>query len=131
LIHGDAAQFSISTDIVLTDPPFDMSGKTLSTIISRYKTEHLMLITNMHQLIEFLNNSDWKLAFDFVFDSVVPKKSKNYKQPNYLHSTGVYLTKKGVKSKFSRKLRQRSDVFESNGYWPTIFRATRNNMQSH
>ncbi|PQQ33669.1 hypothetical protein C6H68_25445 [Photorhabdus luminescens] len=37
----------------------------------------------------------------------------------------------GEKSLFNRKLRQRSDVFEANGYWPTIFHAPRERMQEH
>lgn len=85
----------------------------------------------MSQLLQFLPETDWQLSFDFVIDGVAPKKSRNVRQPNYLHQTGVYLTRPGISSVFDRKRRQRSDVFEGNGYWPTIFYAPRTGMQDH
>ncbi len=116
--------------MIMTDPPFDMRADELSSILSNYDADHLLLITTMHQLIDFLKITDWKLSFDFVIDGVVPKMSRNLRQPNYVHATGVYLTK-CRKSLFSRKRRQRSDVFQNNGFWPTIFHAPRQNLQEH
>ncbi len=131
LIHGDALDFGRQADMIMTDPPYDMSGTQLAKIIDQYDCDHMVLLTTMKQLLDFLPRTNWKLAFDFVWDGVMPKKSKNYMQPNYVHQTGVYLTKPGVKSVFDRRKRQRSDVFEANGYWPTILRAPRNQTQSH
>ncbi|MDV7391887.1 hypothetical protein RZS08_11055, partial [Arthrospira platensis SPKY1] len=74
---------------------------------------------------------NWRLGFDFVIDGVMPKKSKSLQQPNYTHQTGVYLTAPGVRSAFNRRRRQRSDVFEETGYWPTIFHAPRDRVAEH
>ena len=125
LIHGDAADHGRAADLILTDPPYEMPGSELARIIGGFDAPHLVLITTMRQLLDFLPRTDWRLNFDFVLDGVAPKKSKSLQQPNYTHQTGVYLTRPGVKSVFGRKLRQRSDVFEANGYWPTIFHAPR------
>lgn len=131
LIHGDAADHGRACDMLLTDPPYEMPGSELARILNGYDTQHLVLITTMRQLLEFLPHTEWRLAFDFVLDGVMPKKSRNYMQPHYLHQTGVYLTKPGAKSAFDRRRRQRSDVFEGNGYWPTIFHAPRDRTQDH
>ncbi|MCG9062966.1 site-specific DNA-methyltransferase [Laribacter hongkongensis] len=131
LIHGDAADYRIRADMIMTDPPYDMPGKQLANIINGYEADHLVLITTMRQLLDFMQPGSWHLHFDFVLDGVAPKKSRNVQQPNYIHQTGVYLTRNGAKSRFDRKRRQRHDTFEHNGYWPTIFYAPRNDMQQH
>lgn len=131
LIFGDAGDFQRSADLIFTDPPFDMPGNRLARILANYDAPHLVLITTMRQLLDFLPRTDYRLAFDFVIDGVMPKQSKNIRQPNYIHQTGVYLTRPDAKSVFDRKRRQRSDVFEANGYWPTIFHAPRNQVQQH
>ena len=131
LIHGDAIDHGQSADLILTDPPFDLPGKQLARIITQYDAPHLVLITTMRQLLEFLPDTDWRLNFDFVIDGVMPKQAKNLRQPHYIHQTGVYLTQPGVRSVFNRKRRQRSDTFEDNGYWPTIFHAPRDRTQEH
>lgn len=131
IINGNASEHGRECGMILTDPPYDMPGKELAAIIGKFETDHLVMLTTMRQLIEFVQETSWKLAFDFVWDGVMPKKSRNYMQPNYVHQTGVYLTKPGAKSAFDRRKRQRSDVFEANGYWPTIFRAPRDNVAEH
>jgi len=131
LICGDAALHGRACDLILTDPPYDMRGHELARILSVFDTKHLVLLTTMRQLLEFMDCTDWHLNFDFVIDGVMPKKSRNKQQPNYTHQTGVYLTKPGATSVFDRTRRQRSDTFEANGYWPTIFYAPRNNVQAH
>lgn len=131
LILGDAAEHSINCDMLCTDPPYDMSGSDLARILGHYNAPHLLLITTMRQLLDFLPRTEWRLNFDFVWDGVMPKKSRSYQQPNYVHQTGVYLTRPGVKSAFDRRLRPRSDTFDGNGYWPTLFRAPRDNVQEH
>lgn len=131
IIHGDAAHHGRSCDMILTDPPYDMSGAELARILGGFRVDHLVLITTMRQLLDFLPRTDWRLSFDFVIDGVMPKRSKSIRQPNYVHQTGVYLTKPGAKSAFDRRRRQRSDVFEGNGYWPTIFHAPRNRTQEN
>lgn len=129
LICGDAAQHPQSADLILTDPPYEMPGSTLARILSAYDCDHLVLITTMRQLLGLMQAGQWELSFDFVLDGVAPKKSRNVQQPNYVHQTGVYLTRNGAKSRFDRKRRQRSDVFEGNGYWPTLFYAPRTAME--
>ncbi|HHC7130695.1 TPA: hypothetical protein ACN37W_004530 [Vibrio parahaemolyticus] len=128
VINADAALQTVKCDMIVTDPPFDMSGQRLANIISQQQSDHLLLITTMRQLIEFTKNSEWNLAFDFILDHVVPKKSKSVHQPNYIHSTCVYMTRNGAKSLFNRKRRERSDTYDGNGYWPTILKAPRNRM---
>jgi len=127
LIHGDAARHALGADLMLTDPPFEMPGKVLASIIGRYDVKHLVLITTMRQLLQFIAESGdtWTLSFDFVLDGSAPKKSLNMRQPHYTHQTGVYLIRKGARSIFDRKRRQRSDIYENNGYWPTIISAPR------
>ena len=130
IIRGDARNYGKKTDLIFTDPPYEMSGKELSEILDCYECDHLVILTTMKQLIELLNSSGWQLNFDFVWDAVVPKKSKSMMQPNYVHQTGAYLTRNNAKSIFNRKRRGRSDTHD-NGYWPTIFRAPRNTNDGH
>jgi len=127
LIYGDAAHHALGADLMLTDPPFEMPGKTLAAIINRYDVKHIVLITTMRQLLQFMaaNGDTWTLSFDFVLDGSAPKKSMNMRQPHYTHQTGVYLVRKGARSIFDRKRRQRSDIYENNGYWPTLISAPR------
>lgn len=131
LICGNALDNPLDSDLIMTDPPFDMAGQDLAQIIDQCSARHLVLITTMRQLLGFLQYSKWELSFDFVLDAVAPKKSRAIHQPNYTHHTGVYLHRAGEKSLFNRKKRQRSDVFEANGYWPTIFHAPRERAQEH
>ena len=131
LNHGNAADYPVSCDLITTDPPFDMSGPELSSILSVIDCNHLVLITTMKQLIELVSCSEWSLNFDFVLDAVIPKKSKSIHQPNYTHATGAYLTRSNPRSLFNRKRRQRSDTFDNNGYWPTIIRAPRERIAEH
>ena len=137
LNHADANDISTSCDLILTDPPFELSGKELVQVFRKVACSHLVLICSMHQLIEFLSeskyqdNKHWQLAFDFVIDFRAPKKSKNIRQPHYTHATGAYLTRKGSKSRFNRKLRERSDAFDNNGYWSTVIHAPRERAGEH
>ena len=131
LINADAAAVVRQADLMLTDPPYELDGAQLRGIIDRYGVDHLVLITTMRQLLAFMTKPGWHMHFDFVLDGVAPKKSMSFIQPNYVHQTGVYLSRHGTKSVFSRKLRKRDDVYESNGYWPTIFHAPRQNMREH
>lgn len=129
--QGSALDFNVSCDLIFTDPPFDMPGKLLADIFNQIDSDHVFLISTMKQFIELIKYSDWELNFDVVLDAVVPKKSKNIHQPNYTHSNGFYLTHNGAKSIFNRKLRQRSDTFDNNGYWPSIIRAPRERLKDH
>lgn len=132
VIHGDAARQQLAADLIMTDPPYDMAGAKLARILHNYQADHLVLITTMRQLLEFVQAApDWRLAFDAVMDGVAPKKSRNYNAPNYVHQTVVYMTRNGARSVFDRRRRQRSDVFEASNYWPTILYAPRDNMQQH
>lgn len=130
---GSAHDYIVNAcDLIVTDPPFDMGGAELTDILDNAtECDHLVLITTIKQLIGLLNHSDWVVSFDFVIDQVVPKKSKSKHQPNYTHSTGVYLTRRNARSIFNRKLRQRSDTFDNNGYWPTVLRAPRERLRDH
>lgn len=129
VICGDAAKHIIECDMIVTDPPFDLGGAALAKILEKQKCDHLLLITTMRQLIEFCKASNWEIAFDFVLDHVVPKKSMSVHQPNYIHSNCVYMTRNNAESLFNRKLRERSDTYDGKGYWPTILRAPRDRMQ--
>ena len=131
LNRGDSLNFNASTELIFTDPPFDLEAKKLNGILNQIECDHLVLITTMKQLIELLKISEWRLSFDFVLDAITPKKSKSKHQPNYTHATGVYLIRNNAKSVFNRKLRQRSDTFDNNGYWPTVIRAPRERLQDH
>ena len=131
LIHDDAAHCAGAFDLILTDPPFDLPGKKLANILSRFDAPHLVLITSMQQFIEYFPLCGYDFCFDFVLDQVTPKKAKSIHAPNYTHSNGFYLRKKGTKSAFNRKLRERSDVFDNSGYWPTVLRAPRQAMGDH
>lgn len=128
VINDDANNIAVKCDMIVTDPPFDLSGVELAKIIEHQECDHLLLITTMKQLLEFNSSTSFKLAFDFVLDSVVPKKSKSIHQPNYTHVTCVYMTRNGAKSIFNRKKRERSDAFDSTGYWSTIMRSPRDRM---
>lgn len=129
--HGSSLDFNVTCDLIFTDPPFEMCGELLKQIFDNIVSDHMFLISTMKQYTELINCSDWELNFDVVLDSVVPKKSKSIRQPNYTHSNGFYLTRNNAKSIFNRKLRQRSDTFDNNGYWPSIIRAPRERLSDH
>ena len=128
LINDDANNHSIAADMIVTDPPFEMSGQQLHEIISHYNVPNLLLICSLRQLVEFANLTNYKMGFDFVLDLVAPKQSKSQRQPNYIHAQAVYFYKS--KSVFNRKHGERSDVF-TKGYCPTIIRASRERNSEH
>lgn len=129
--HADAIDVSVECDLIFTDPPYEMNAKFIADALNNVRSNHLFLISTMKQFVDLVANSDWELNFDVVLDFVTPKKSKSVHQPNYVHSSGFYLTRNNAKSIFSRKLRQRSDTFDANGYWPSILRAPRNVHEDH
>lgn len=128
LINDDASNHSLTADMIVTDPPFELSGQQIHEIISKYNAPNLLLICSLRQLIEFASLTDYKLGFDFVLDLVAPKQSKSQRQPNYIHAHAVYFYKS--KSVFNRKHGERSDVF-TKGYCPTIIRANRERNGEH
>lgn len=130
VINGNANDYSYSADMIFTDPPFDMSGKALNSIISKYNADHLLLVTVMKQYTEFCKLTDYVFSLDFVFDTVVPSKSNSKYQPHSCHNLVVYMRKKGTKSAFNRMIATRRDV-ATKGYFPTIFRATKNRMNEY
>ena len=113
LINDDASNHSLTADMIVTDPPFEMTGQQIHEIISKYNAPNLLLICSLRQLIEFANLTNYKMGFDFVLDLVAPKQSKSQRQPNYIHAHAVYFYKS--KSVFNRKHGERSDVF-TKGY---------------
>jgi DNA modification methylase len=132
LIHGDSRHLDIAADLIMTDPPYDMPGADLASILGRIQSDHLVLVTSMRQLFEFtVADPGWRLSFDFVLDAVVPKKSMNARSPHYTHQTGVYMTRNGARSLFNRKLRQRSYTFDGKGFWPSVLRAPRDRQDEH
>lgn len=132
IINSEARNVSLTTEMIFTDPPFDMPGKELLRQLSGIDADHMVLLTSMKQFISLMKSSgDWTLGFDFVLDQVVPKQSKSLRQPNYTHVNGFYLTRNKAKSAFNRKLCERSDCYDGSGYWPTILRAPRSMGQHH
>lgn len=132
LIHADSRTLDLAADLIMTDPPYDMRGAELAAILGRIRSDHLVLVTSMRQLMEFTSAApEWRMSFDFVLDAVVPKKSMNARQPHYTHQTGVYMTRNGAKSLFDRKSRQRSDTFDGKGFWPSVLRAPRDRQDEH
>lgn len=132
LIHGDSRTIDLAADLVIADPPYDMPGKELAEILGRIRSDHLVLITSMRQLLEFTAATpEWRLSFDFVLDAVMPKKSMNLRQPHYTHQTGVYMTRGKARPVFDRKRRQRSDTFDGKGFWPSVLRAPRDRTDEH
>lgn len=130
LIHGDASDFNLKADLILTDPPFEMNGQQLANIIDQYQSDHLLMLCSMHQLLDFSKHSNFKLNFDLVIDIVSPKQSKSVHQPFYTHIHAVYMTRNKAKTRFNRKNGQRSDVF-TKGYFPSIIRANRERSEEH
>jgi len=130
VINGNANDYAYSADMIFTDPPFDMSGKELNSIISKYNADHLLLVTIGKQYTEFCKLTDYEFVLDFIFDTVVPSKSKSKHQPHSNHNLIVYMRKKGVKSAFNRMIATRRDV-ATKGYFPTIFRASKNRMKEY
>ena len=128
LINDDANNHSLTADMIVTDPPFELSGQQIHEIISKYNAPNLLLICSLRQLIEFASLTDYKLGFDFVLDLVAPKQSKSQRQPNYIHAHAVYFYKS--KSTFNRQHGERSDTF-TKGYCPTIIRANRERNGEH
>ena len=128
LINDDASNHSLTADMIVTDPPFELSGQQIHEIISKYNAPNLLLICSLRQLIEFASLTDYKLGFDFVLDLVAPKQSKSQRQPNYIHAHAVYFYKS--KSTFNRQHGERSDTF-TKGYYPTIIRANRERNGEH
>ena len=130
VINGNANDYSYSADMIFTDPPFDMSGKELNSIIRKYSADHLLLVTVMKQYTEFCKLTDYEFVLDFIFDTFVPSKSKSKHQPHSNNNLIVYMRKKGVTSAFNRMIATRRDV-ATKGYFPTIFRASKNRMKEY
>lgn len=130
IINADSAKQSVTADLIMTDPPFEMSGKDLHSILSNYTADHLVLICSMKQLLAFSALTDYRFNFDLVLDLASPKQSKSLQQPFYLHTNVVYFSRKGIKSAFNRKGCKRSDVF-TDGYFPSIIRAPRERNDEH
>ena len=99
LINDDASNHSLTADMIVTDPPFEMSGQQLHDIISQYNAPNLLLICSLRQLIEFANLTNYKMGFDFVLDLVVPKQSKSQRQPNYIHAQAIHRHTGGLEKK--------------------------------
>ncbi len=128
IINSDAFEIVGDHAFVMTDPPFELPGERLAVLLEKLNVQHAVLLLSMHQAIDFFKHSKFTLGFDFVFNQVVPKKSKSDHQPHYTHATGIYARKgKGI---FSRRMRIRSDSYDSN-YWPTIFNAPRDMGNNH
>lgn len=130
LIHGDAHDFNCAADLIVTDPPFELKGAEVAKIITQYQSDHLLMLCSMHQFLDFSKHSDFKLNFDLVIDIVSPKQSKSVHQPFYTHIHAVYMTRNKAKTRFNRKLGERSDVF-TKGYFPSIIRANRERSEEH
>lgn len=130
LIKGKAEKAQIKAiDMVFTDPPFEMSGKALYNILQRFEFAHLLLICTMRQALELHEfiKDDFKFGFDLVISHVSPKKSKNYAQPNALHSNVLYFYRES--SAFDRRRITRHDIYsEAKGYYPSIFHAPKINL---
>ncbi len=116
ILNKDATKHIFADhDLVISDPPYEMSGTELAGVLQNCNSSHFVLLCSMHQLVGLLAaDTTLKLRFDFVWDFVAPKKSKSRYTPHYTHATGVYITKGRVKSAFKR-----------DGYWPTVIRANK------
>lgn len=131
LINDDANNHSITADMIVTDPPFEMDGKKLYEIIERYQSEHIVLICSMRQLLEFYKIAEnYKLSWQLVMELCTPNRPIHYHLPAYTHCLVVYFIKNGRKSKFNRKDCQRHDVFEKS-YFPSIIKAPRERREEH
>lgn len=133
LIKGSALSVNVRPiDMIFTDPPFEMGGKTLFCVLNRFEYNHLLLICSMHQALELypLLQNDFKFGFDLVISHISPKKSRNYAQPNMLHSNVLYFYRKSVKSAFDRRKIDRHDVYSDDvsHYYPSIFHAPKHNL---
>ncbi len=128
ITHDNAKNITLQCDMIVTDPPFDMTGAEFLECIANIDSEHLLLTTTLRQYTEIASKSDWVLSFDTVLDHAVPKKSMSVHHPNYVHSHCVYLKKPGAKSLFDRKRRARTDTYDGNGYFPTIIKSPRNQL---
>lgn len=138
LNHADARDIKTSCDLIFTDPPFDMHGGEVNKILRGISCNHLFLICTMRQLIELMqestitDNKEWSYSFSTVLDLSTPRnKPKNIRQIHYTHANGIYLMRKGEKSRFNRRLRERSDAFDNNGYWSSVIRANSTGRQNH
>ncbi len=125
LINDSASNCTGTFDLICTDPPFEMKGHELHSMLSNFQFEHLVLIASMHQILQFAKITDLEFSFDMVVSHIKPKKSRNYHQPNYLHSNIVYFKKADVRSAFDRRLVQRHDHYsdKKSNYYPSIFHA--------
>ncbi|WP_311949274.1 hypothetical protein [Halomonas piscis] len=130
LMQGDARKAGGAFDMIFTDPPFDMPVSELAQVINRFECDHWFCIANIHLLMAIASGMpEWEAKWDVVFDMVGPKKKANYLQPSYVHYNGVYLVRRGARTRFDRRSGQRSDVFAKHHY-PTILRAPRDSQFS-
>lgn len=131
IYHGDAGKLQMpAVDMIFTDPPFEMSGVQLKSILDNFEYQHLLLICSLHQALELYKISDFEFSFDLVISHISPKKSRNYQMPNMLHSNAIYFRKPNIKSVFDRRRVQRYDVYsdEDSAYYPSIFHAPKKNL---
>ena len=130
LIHDCAENHAGRYDMIFTDPPFEMSGETIRSILSNFDFDHLVLICSAHQMLDFYNKSDLEFAWQMVFDFKTPTKNRSLKQPHIQHANIAYFRKQGVKSAFDRSRVVRQDHYsdEKNHYYPSIFHAPKSGM---
>jgi len=131
LINDNAKNNSGRFDLLFTDPPFEMSGSDLLSVLNCYGYDHLLLICSAHQMLDLYKLSDLDFAWQMVLDFKTPTKNRSYAQPHILHANIAYFRKKGVKSAFDRRKVVRQDHYSDsdNHYYPSIFHAPKNNMQ--
>ncbi len=129
--NQDSREVKLNVDMVLTDPPFEMSGDEFLSVIDGINYNHLVLICSLHQALDIYRQSNLMFSFDLVIDQKTPTKTVTYKVPNKVHSNILYFRKRGVESAFDRRLVSRHDQYseESTGYYPSIFTAPKVDMK--
>lgn len=130
LINGNAQEYGGAFDMVFTDPPFEMSGCELHSVLSRFDFEHLVLIASMRQILEFYSLSGLKFGWQMVFDFVTPTKNRSYTQPHLRHANICYFRKQGAGSAFDRRRVSRRDQYSDGkaSYYPSIFHAPKREL---
>ena len=131
ILNDDAVNHRLTADMIVTDPPFEMSGEKLYSIVEQYDSNHIVLICSMKQLLDFYKVAKgYKLSWQLVMELCTPNRPIHYHLPAYTHCLVVYFIKNGEKSKFSRKNCQRHDVFEKS-YFPSLIKAPRERREEH
>jgi len=110
---ADAMDIDIAgSELVVTDPPYDMRGGDVMDIVGRFAPRAIVLCGD-RQAFEIA--SIWRFALDLIWVHRTPRKFPTLHAPLMCHTHCVIITKPGVKSEWQKPRPDYKSVIEIAG----------------